>query len=107
MVSIIYLLILVLVLVSFWKIYEKAGRQGWEAIIPIYNIYVLLQIVNKPTWWLIMFFIPLVNIVFGFLTFTELAKKFGKSTGFGVGLFLLSFVFMPMLAFSNDKFQAE
>lgn len=45
--SIIYLLIVVLLLVSMWKVYEKAGRQGWEGIIPIYNLYVMLQIINN------------------------------------------------------------
>ncbi|MCB6971876.1 MULTISPECIES: DUF5684 domain-containing protein [Butyricimonas] len=48
MVGLIYLLIVVLMLVSMWKIFEKAGRQGWEGIIPIYNIYVMLQIINRP-----------------------------------------------------------
>ena len=60
LVSIIYLLIVVLLLVSMWKVYEKAGRQGWEGIIPIYNLYVMLQIINRPWWWLlIMIFVPI------------------------------------------------
>jgi len=102
--SIISLAICILVLVSMWKIFEKAGRQGWEGIIPIYNLYVLILIINKPIWWVIMFFIPLVNIVFAFLTFIELAKKFGQGAGFGIGLTLLSFIFLPILAFGDAKY---
>ena len=102
--SIISLAICILTLVSMWKIFEKAGRQGWEGIIPFYNLYVLILIINKPVWWVIMYFIPLVNIVFAFLTFIELAKKFGQGVGFGIGLTLLGFIFLPILAFGDAKY---
>lgn len=104
---ILYVCLVVLVLVSMWKIFEKAGRQGWEGIIPFYNMYVLLLIIKKPLWWFIMYFIPLVNIVFVFLTSIELAKKFGQGTGFGIGLALLSFIFFPILAFGDAQYKAE
>ena len=72
LVSIIYLLIVVLLLVSMWKVYEKAGRQGWEGIIPIYNLYVMLQIINRPWWWLlIMIFVPIANIIFSIIALKE------------------------------------
>ena len=67
-----YFGILFLILASFWKIYQKAGRKGWEGIVPIYNIYVMLQIVGKPTWWLILYLIPIVNIVYGIWTYNML-----------------------------------
>mgnify|MGYP001645818364 CR=1 FL=1 len=75
LVSIIYLLIVVLLLVSMWKVYEKAGRQGWEGIIPIYNLYVMLQIINRPWWWLlIMIFVPIANIIFSIIAMFALRK---------------------------------
>jgi len=49
-----FIAIAVIMIASFWKIFEKAGEAGWQAIIPIYNIYVLLKIVGKPGWWLIL-----------------------------------------------------
>ena len=78
LVSIIYLLIVVLLLVSMWKVYEKAGRQGWEGIIPIYNLYVMLQIINRPWWWLlIMIFVPIANIIFSIIALIDFLEKFG------------------------------
>jgi len=90
-----------------WKIFTKAGQPGWAAIIPIYNIVVLLQVVKKPVWWILLMLIPLVNFIILILVFVELAKVFGKGAGFGVGLILLGFIFMPMLAFGDAQYQAE
>ena len=88
LVSIIYLLIVVLLLVSMWKVYEKAGRQGWEGIIPIYNLYVMLQIINRPWWWLlIMIFVPIANIIFSIIALKEFLEKFGKVLDLPLQLF--------------------
>ncbi|MCC5945695.1 MAG: signal peptidase I [Bernardetiaceae bacterium] len=95
----------VLYAASFWKIYEKAGHEGWKAIIPIYNLVILLQIINKPVWWLLLLLIPVVNIVILFMMYIELAKVFGKGVGYGIGLVLLSFIFAPMLAFGDAQYQ--
>jgi len=94
-------------LLSMWKIFTKAGQPGWAAIIPIYNIVVLLQVVKKPVWWILLMLIPLVNFIILILVFVELAKVFGKGAGFGVGLILLGFIFMPMLAFGDAQYQGE
>lgn len=106
-VSLFSIVISVITIVSMWKIFKKAGKKGWEAIIPIYNIIVLLQIVDLPTWYIILFFIPFANIYIVFKIYITLAHKFGKSTGFGVGLVFLNFVFMPMLAFGNNTYQGN
>jgi hypothetical protein len=87
-----------------WKIYEKAGKPGWAAIIPIYNMIVLLEIVGKPLWWFLLFFIPGVNIVVSVLVYIELAKSFGKEAAFAIGLLLLSFIFYPILAFGSARY---
>lgn len=104
LIGIIYLAIIVLLIVANWKIYEKAGKPGWASIIPIYNIIVLLEIVKKPLWWIVLLLIPVVNIVIAIILINALAKSFGKSTGFAVGMILLSFVFYPMLAFSDATY---
>ena len=86
------IVIIALIVVGLWKIFEKAGKPGWAAIIPIYNIIVLLEIIGKPLWWLILFIIPLVNIVFAIWATNLLSKSFGKETGFTIGLIFLPFV---------------
>lgn len=95
-----------LMVVSMWKIFTKAGQPGWAALVPIYNIVVLLKIVGKPLWWIIGMLIPIVNFIVAILVTVELAKAFGKGVGFAVGLLLLGFVFFPLLAFSDAKYTA-
>jgi hypothetical protein len=103
----IWLALIVLMVVSLWKIFVKAGRPGWAAIIPIYQTYIQLKIVNRPGWWLLLMFIPFVNIVILIITSIDLAKAFGKSTAFGVlALAFFPFIGYPMLAFGDAQYQA-
>ena len=105
--GIVSLLICVLALVGMWKVFEKAGQPGWGCIIPIYNIYLLTQIAQKPGWWVIMFFIPLVNIVFAFLLYSEIAKKFGQGIGYAIGLLLVPFILFPLLGFGDYTYNSS
>lgn len=98
------LAILAFFIVVMWKIFTKAGQPGWAAIIPIYNAYILLKIAGKPGWWLLLFFIPIVNLVIAIIVSIALAQSFGKGTGFGIGLFLLGFIFGPILAFGSAQY---
>ena len=98
--------IMALFIISGWKIYTKAGQPGWAVLIPIYNLIVMLKIIGKPWWWLFGFLIPFVNFVVMILMAVNLAKVFGKGTGFAVGLILLSFVFYPILAFGDAQYTA-
>lgn len=91
-------------IVAMWKIFTKAGEPGWAAIVPIYNIIVLLKISGKPTWWLIMFFIPIANIVFMILALAGLSRSFGKDAGFTVLLVLLPFIGYPILGFGKAAY---
>jgi hypothetical protein len=104
LVAIFYIALIGLMIVSHWKIYVKAGKPGWACIVPIYGLVVLLEIIKKPGIWFLYLILPIVNIVFLVKLNLELAKVFGKDTGFGVGLILLPFVFMPMLAFGDAKY---
>ncbi len=101
---VIELAVVVLVIAGIWKTFEKAGKPGWAAIIPIYNVIVMLEIADKPLWWIILFFIPLVNIVVAILVCIAFAEKFGKGAGFGVGLALLGFIFFPILGFGDAQY---
>lgn len=98
------LVIAVITLVGKWKIYEKAGKPGWAALIPVYTWIVMLEIVGKPIWWIFLFFIPCVNIVFMIWTVNLLSKSFGQTEGFTVGLVLLGFVFYPVLGFGTYQY---
>ncbi|MDN3551840.1 DUF5684 domain-containing protein [Mucilaginibacter aquaedulcis] len=98
------LIVGIISIIGMWKVFEKAGKPGWAAIIPIYNVIVLLEIVGKPVWWIILFLIPCINIIFGIWTLNLLSKSFGQSEGFTVGLILLGFVFYPLLGFGNYQY---
>lgn len=63
-----------------WKLYEKAGRKGWEAGIPIYNSIVLMKIINRPTWWTILLFIPVINLIMFPVIWVETLRSFGKNS---------------------------
>jgi hypothetical protein len=99
------LAVLVLFLAGLWKVFQKAGKPGWAAIIPIYNLIVLLEITGKPMWWVILYFIPIVNLIPLFLVSIELGRRFGKGTGFGIGLAVLGFIFYPLLGFGDAQYQ--
>jgi hypothetical protein len=98
------LAVFILLIVSLWKVFEKAGKPGWAAIIPIYNVIVLLEIVGRPVWWILLLLIPCVNIIVLVLVQIDIAKSFGKDVAFGIGLALLGFIFLPILAFSDARY---
>ena len=99
---IIYLGLIVFVIASIWKTFEKAGQPGWACIVPFYNYYIMAQIGGVKNWWLI--FIPIVNIYIVFVIKIALAKSFGKETGFGIGLVFLGLIFFPILGFGDAKY---
>lgn len=97
--------VVVFEIATMWKLFEKAGKPGWAAIVPIYNAIVMLQIAGRPAWWFLLYFIPLVNIVIAIIVMIEFARSFGKGTGFGWGLALLGFIFFPILAWGDAAYQ--
>jgi hypothetical protein len=101
-----YMAVIVFYIFCMWKVYAKAGKPGWAAIVPIYNVLVQLEIVGRPWWYLLLLLVPVVDIVIGIMILFDLAKVFGKGTGFGFGLLFLSFIFIPILAFGDAKYQA-
>jgi len=105
-ISIVAFVIAVLYIAGMWQIFRKAGRPGWAAIVPFYDLYVLLKVVGRPGWWLVLYFIPLVNIVISLIVLWDLCRSFGKGWGFWWGLFLLPFVFVPVLGFGSTAYIA-
>jgi uncharacterized protein DUF5684 len=96
---IVYIAVIVFEIAALWQMFVKADKPGWAAIIPFYNYYVLLKVVGRPGWWLILYFIPIVNIIVWIIVAIDLAKSFAKSTGFAVGVIFLAFIFIPILGF--------
>jgi hypothetical protein len=110
--TLVILVVAVFMIVCMWKIFVKAGKPGWAAIVPIYNLVVLMEIVGRPTWWVLLYFlsvIPFVGwigaLVVGIIVMIDLAKSFGKDTGFAILLILLPIVGYPMLAFGKDEYK--
>ena len=101
---VLYIGLLALVLVAMWKTFVKAGKPGWGAIIPIYNVILLCEIAGKPGWWVLLYFIPVVNLVFGIIVSIGVANNFGRSAGFGVGLAFLGVIFYPILGFGSADY---
>jgi len=99
------LIVAALLIISLWIVYQKANKPGWAVIIPIYNLLVFLEIVKKPWWWLFLMMIPVVNIIIAILITHQLSLSFGKSAGFTIGLLFLPFIFYPILAFGDAKYQ--
>ena len=95
----------VLVIVAEWKIFTKAGKEGWKALIPIYNTYTLLQILNMEPMLCLLMLVPFANFMLSIVMYIKLAKSFGKSTGFGVGLILLTPIFLMILGFGQAKYK--
>ena len=103
--TIVILAILVVFIIGCWKVFVKAGQPGWAVLIPFYNLYILLKIVGRPAWWIVLFLIPLVNLVVSILVAIDLAKAFGQSALFGVVLlFLLGGIGYLILGFGNYRY---
>lgn len=98
-------LVAVAMIAGMWKVFSKAGQPGWAAIIPIFNTIILFKIAGKPLWWLLLLFIPVVNFIVLIVVLISLAERFGKGTGFALGLAFLPFIFYPMLGFGSSAYR--
>jgi hypothetical protein len=99
-----FLAIFVFYSVAGWKVFAKAGEPGWGVFVPIYNLYLICKIAGRPEWWVILFFIPLVNVVIWLIVALDVAKAFAKGPGFGLGLWLLGFIFVPILGYGSSQY---
>ena len=98
------LAITVVVLIAWWKVFVKAGKPGWAAIVPFYNMYCMFDISFGNGWLFLLCFVPCVNVVMMIIMYVKLAQAFGKSGGFAVGLIFLSVIFLPILGFGDAQY---
>ncbi len=106
---------IIITVVALWKVFEKAGVEGWKAIIPIYNGWVLAEIAGKPGWWSLvslLAWIPLIGPIAALVVYVlialELAKRFGKDTAFAIlGLIIFSTIGLLILGFGDAKYQGQ
>lgn len=103
--GLVWLAVAVVVIIGAWKVFVKAGKPGWGVLVPIYNVILLLDIAGRPAWWVVLFFVPIVNFIVAILVSIDVAKKFGKGTGFGLGLLFLGAIFYPILGFGSAQYQ--
>jgi hypothetical protein len=99
------LLIYAVFVIPYYAIFAKAGKPGWAAFIPIYSTIVLLEVVGRPVWWILLFLIPIVNIVIYIIVLHDLSKSFGHGAGFTIGLIVLSWIFAMILGFGSSTYQ--
>lgn len=97
----VWLVLMVFVVIAFWKLFKKAGQPGWKILIPFYNGVILYRIGGLSGWLVLLSIIPFVNIVIAVILCIRLAKAFAMHEAFSVGLILLPIVFFPILAFSK------
>ncbi len=95
----------VAVIAGWWMIFTKAGEAGWKSIIPIWDVLVLLRIVGRDWWWILLMLIPFVSIAVWLIVSLDLAKSYGRGTGFGIGLFILGPIFALILGFGSDTYR--
>ena len=90
---------------GMWKTASKAGQVGILACIPIVQVIIWLLIAKKPLWWILLFFVPLVNIVVIVIVMNGISNRFGRGVGTTLGLIFLPFIFWPILGFGDAEYQ--
>lgn len=94
----------VLMLVAYWKLFQKAGEPGWACLVPFYSNYVLFKIAFGNGWLFLLSLVPIVNVVVALMLPFKLAKAFGKDVGWGFGLLFLSAIFYLLLGFGSAEY---
>ena len=87
----------ILMIIAMWRIFTKAGKPGWASFVPIYNMVVMMQIVGRPEWQVVLMFLPFAHIYISIVLPLDLAKSFGKTTGFGVLMIFFPAIMNPIL----------
>jgi hypothetical protein len=106
--DVVVVVLVVVEVAGMWMVFEKAGEPGWGSLIPLYNLYLLCRIAGRPGWWWLLAFVPvaggLIWFILNLIVSLDIARQFDKGSGFGVGLWLLGFIFYPMLGFSDAHY---
>ena len=107
MFALLMILVSVVMIITLWRIFTKAGKPGWASLVPIYNVVVMMEIVGRPQWWVVLMIIPIVNFVVAVIVTIEMAKAFGKSTGFGILMLFFPAIMYPILAFDSSQYVGQ
>jgi hypothetical protein len=106
MVNVISLALNILTLVAMWKVYTKAGWQGWEAIVPFYNLYVMFKMAGLRGVEMLWLLVPFVNIYYIIKVYNRISRAFGKNGWFTVGILFFPYIFWPILGFTEAQYTA-
>ncbi|MCP4357781.1 MAG: signal peptidase I [Chloroflexi bacterium] len=98
------LILFILFVAGLWKSFSKAGQPGWAAIIPILNWYTMLKVAGRPGWWLLLLFVPILNIVIWLMMCLDFAYAFRKSTLYGILIFFFPWLMFLLLGFGDAKY---
>lgn len=104
---IVILAVYVFSVIVYWKIFTKAGEDGWKSMIPVYNNYILYKITYGNGWLFLLTLIPCLGFFIELKQKFDLAKVYGKDIGFGIGIFFLGIIFLPILAFGSSEYREE
>src|SRR5210317_1879787 len=88
-----FLIVQLIHFLGTWKLYIKAGRKAWEAAIPIYNAIVLMKIIRRPSWWILLLFIPIINLLMFPVIWVETIRSFGRNSLLETWLVILTLGF--------------
>lgn len=109
-----WVVLAVLIIAGMWKTFQKAGRPGWAALIPVYNTLVILWIAGRPWWWIFAFLLAIipfvgwiVALVVAVIVFNDISKKFGRGVGTTLLLLFLPFIGWPILGFGDTKYKSK
>lgn len=103
----VYFLLVGVIVAGLWKVFAKAGRAGWKAVIPVYNLVVIMRISGNPWWYTLGLVVPFVQLIVLLKMYADLSKSFGKGLGFALGLAVLPFIFWPLLGFGAYSYQGD
>lgn len=102
--TVILVIVSIISIVAMWRLFTKASKPGWASLIPIYNVVVLFQISGMSPWLILLYMIPVANLIIQIMLYVNLAKAYGKGTGFALGLIFLNPIFMLILGLGSSKY---
>lgn len=94
----------IITIIAYWKLFTKAGKPGWAAIVPFYNLYCMYDIAMGNGWLFLLMFVPCANFIVAIIMNFQLAKAYGEGIGYGFGLLFLPYIFLPILAFGKSEY---
>ncbi len=104
MMTIIGIITTIMAIAGTWKMLNKAKLPGWGVLIPFYNIYLFIKLAGRPGRWFLLLLVPFVNIIIGLILNFDIAKRFGKGFGYGLGVLFLYPIFSMILGFGDAKY---